>query len=81
MLVTNEVGMGLVPETELGRSFRDVAGRAHQQLAQVADEIYFAALGVMLRLRPGPVTAVQGSEFGVPDERQQRSRNPEPQLP
>jgi adenosylcobinamide kinase / adenosylcobinamide-phosphate guanylyltransferase len=77
VLVTNEVGMGIVPETELGRMFRDVAGRAHQRLAQVADEIYFAALGVMLRLRPGPVTTVQGSEFGVPGERQQQSREPE----
>lgn len=64
VLVTNEVGMGVVPETELGRRFRDVAGLAHQRLAQAADEIYFAALGVMLRLRPGPVTTVQGSESG-----------------
>jgi adenosylcobinamide kinase/adenosylcobinamide-phosphate guanylyltransferase len=55
VIVTNEVGMGIVPETPLGRLFRDVAGRAHQQLAAVADEIYLAALGVMLRLRPDPV--------------------------
>jgi len=58
VLVTNEVGMGIVPESALGRSFRDVAGRAHQRLAQTADEVYFSALGVMLRLRPGPVLAV-----------------------
>ena len=53
--VTNEVGMGVHPEHALGRIFRDVTGRAHQRLAECADEIYFAALGVMLRLRPPPV--------------------------
>lgn len=56
ILVTNEVGMGVHPETALGRTFRDVVGRAHQRLARSADEIYFAALGVILRLQPGPVT-------------------------
>jgi adenosylcobinamide kinase/adenosylcobinamide-phosphate guanylyltransferase len=55
VLVTNEVGLGLVPETPLGRSFRDVAGRAHQRLAREADELHVALLGVVLRLRPGPV--------------------------
>ncbi len=55
ILVTNEVGMGVVPETALGRAFRDLAGRVHQKLARTADEIYFAALGSMLRLLPGPV--------------------------
>jgi adenosylcobinamide kinase/adenosylcobinamide-phosphate guanylyltransferase len=61
IMVTNEVGMGVHPETELGRTFRDVVGRAHQRLARVADEIYFAALGIILRLQPGPV-AVQPFE-------------------
>ena len=55
ILVTNEVGMGVHPEQALGRAFRDVAGRAHQRLARGADEIYFAVLGMMLRLRPAPV--------------------------
>jgi adenosylcobinamide kinase/adenosylcobinamide-phosphate guanylyltransferase len=55
VLVSNEVGMGLVPETPLGRVFRDVAGIAHQRLARDADELYLCALGVVLRLRPGPV--------------------------
>ncbi len=61
VVVSNEVGMGVHPETALGRTFRDVVGRAHQRLARVADEIYFAALGVILRLRPGPV-ALQSPE-------------------
>jgi adenosylcobinamide kinase/adenosylcobinamide-phosphate guanylyltransferase len=59
VLVTNEVGMGLVPETALGRTFRDVAGLAHQRLARDADEIHLCALGMVLRLRPDPVVAEQ----------------------
>jgi adenosylcobinamide kinase/adenosylcobinamide-phosphate guanylyltransferase len=55
LLVTNEVGMGLVPETPLGRAFRDLTGRAHQRLARDADEIFLAALGIILRVHPGPV--------------------------
>jgi adenosylcobinamide kinase/adenosylcobinamide-phosphate guanylyltransferase len=57
VLVTNEVGMGLVPDTPLGRVFRDVAGLAHQRLAHDADEVHAGVLGLMLRLRPGPVAA------------------------
>ncbi len=56
IVVTNEVGMGIVPETALGRVFRDLAGRAHQALAKSADEVYFGAMGLMIRLRPAPVT-------------------------
>jgi len=55
VVVSNEVGMGLVPETPLGRLFRDVAGGAHQRLAALADEICVAVMGVVLRIRPGPV--------------------------
>jgi adenosylcobinamide kinase / adenosylcobinamide-phosphate guanylyltransferase len=52
ILVTNEVGMGIVPETPLGRRFRDLAGIMHQRLAASADEVYFAVLGTMLRIKP-----------------------------
>ena len=58
VIVSNEVGMGLVPETPLGRVFRDLTGRAHQRIAAVADELYLAAMGVLLRLRPAPVEVV-----------------------
>jgi adenosylcobinamide kinase/adenosylcobinamide-phosphate guanylyltransferase len=58
VLVTNEVGLGIVPEHALGRLFRDVAGRAHQQLAALADEVYLGAVGMMLRIKPGPVEPV-----------------------
>ncbi|MGC4000286.1 MAG: bifunctional adenosylcobinamide kinase/adenosylcobinamide-phosphate guanylyltransferase [Anaeromyxobacter sp.] len=62
VVVTNEVGMGVVPEHALGRLFRDVAGRAHQRLARDADRIYLAALGCVLRLRPNPVTLANPEE-------------------
>jgi len=52
LLVSNEVGFGLVPDTALGRQFRDVAGRAHQRLARAAGEVLLAALGCMLRIKP-----------------------------
>jgi adenosylcobinamide kinase / adenosylcobinamide-phosphate guanylyltransferase len=58
IVVTNEVGMGIVPESELGRRFRDVAGRAHQALARRAGHLYLATLGVVVRLRPAPVLVV-----------------------
>jgi adenosylcobinamide kinase/adenosylcobinamide-phosphate guanylyltransferase len=60
VIVTNEVGLGLVPETPLGRTFRDVTGLAHQRLAELADEVYFGALGIMLRLKPAPIVPVVG---------------------
>lgn len=59
VIVTSEVGLGLVPETPLGRTFRDITGLAHQRLAALADEVYFGVLGVMLRLRPAPVVPME----------------------
>jgi adenosylcobinamide kinase/adenosylcobinamide-phosphate guanylyltransferase len=55
ILVSNEVGMGLVPETALGRNFRDLVGQAHQRLSADADQIYAALMGQILRLRPAPI--------------------------
>ena len=63
LLVSNEVGMGLVPETPLGRSFRDLAGVAHQRLAAQADEVYLAAMGLVLRLHPGPLLSLRRGEL------------------
>ena len=57
VLVSNEVGLGIVPESSMGRAFRDVAGRTHQRLAAEADEVYFAAMGLVVRLVPEPMRA------------------------
>jgi adenosylcobinamide kinase/adenosylcobinamide-phosphate guanylyltransferase len=51
VLVANEVGMGLVPETPLGREFRDAAGRLNQQVAALAARVVFVAAGLPLVLK------------------------------
>jgi adenosylcobinamide kinase/adenosylcobinamide-phosphate guanylyltransferase len=51
VLVANEVGMGLVPETPLGRRFRDAAGALNQQIAALADRVVFVAAGLPLVLK------------------------------
>jgi adenosylcobinamide kinase/adenosylcobinamide-phosphate guanylyltransferase len=63
ILVSNEVGMGLVPESPLGRAFRDLAGTSHQRLAAEADEVYLAAMGLVVRLLPAPVTTFRPGEL------------------
>ena len=52
ILVSNEVGLGLVPETPLGRAFRDHQGRLNQAVAAIADEVEFVAAGLPVRLKP-----------------------------
>ncbi|MCS6319157.1 MAG: bifunctional adenosylcobinamide kinase/adenosylcobinamide-phosphate guanylyltransferase [Nitrospira sp.] len=51
VLVSNELGFGLVPTSRSARAFRDVAGRVNQQIAAAADEVYFVISGQTLRLK------------------------------
>jgi adenosylcobinamide kinase / adenosylcobinamide-phosphate guanylyltransferase len=51
ILVSNEVGMGIVPENALARSFRDLAGQANQILAEAAEEVYVTISGIPLKLK------------------------------
>lgn len=48
IIVSNEVGLGLVPPYPLGRVYRDALGRANQRLAAVADEVLFMVAGLPL---------------------------------
>ncbi len=52
LLVSNEVGLGIVPDNPLARRFRDVAGRLNQRLAARADLVVFVAAGLPLILKP-----------------------------
>lgn len=52
IIVTNEVGMGLVPANEVGRLYRDLLGRTNQMLAQAVDEVYLMVAGLPLRIKP-----------------------------
>ena len=51
IIVTNEVGMGLVPANRMGRLYRDLLGEANQLLAQHADEIYLMVAGLPVRIK------------------------------
>lgn len=51
IIVSNEVGMGLVPAYKLGSYFRDIAGRMNQLVASRADEAYFTVSGIPLKLK------------------------------
>jgi adenosylcobinamide kinase/adenosylcobinamide-phosphate guanylyltransferase len=55
ILVSNEVGLGLVPDTPLGRKFRDTLGRVNQRLVQAVDTVYLLVAGLPIRIKPnGP---------------------------
>ncbi len=51
IVVSNEVGLGLVPPTPLGRIYRDALGRANQRLAAAADEVLFLVAGLPMRVK------------------------------
>jgi adenosylcobinamide kinase/adenosylcobinamide-phosphate guanylyltransferase len=72
LLVANEVGLGLVPETPLGRLFRDEAGRLNQAMAALCPTVVFVAAGLPLVLKQGQTAASEDAQertMGLPDER------------
>ena len=52
VLVSNEVGSGIVPGNELARTFRDAAGKANQRVAQAVDEVVLMTAGLPIVLKP-----------------------------
>lgn len=52
IVVSNEVGLGLVPANRLGRLYRDLLGKANQTFAERADEVYLMVAGLPLQLKP-----------------------------
>ena len=51
IIVSNEVGLGIVPATKLGRNYRDALGRANQRLAKVADKVLFMVSGLPMSVK------------------------------
>ena len=51
IIVSNEVGLGIVPDNALSRVFRDIAGSANQIIADEADEVYFMVAGIAQRIK------------------------------
>ncbi len=51
IVVSNEVGLGIVPPTPLGRIFRDALGRVNQRMAVLADDVLFMAAGLSIRMK------------------------------
>ncbi len=51
IIISNEVGLGIVPYNALAREFRDIAGRVNQIIAREADEVFFIAAGIPLKVK------------------------------
>jgi len=51
LLVSDEVGLGIVPESEAGRRFREVLGLVNQRAADAAEEVYLCVSGIGLRIK------------------------------
>ncbi len=60
VLVSNEVGLGIVPENELARRFRDCAGRLNQAVAEIAQSVVFVAAGLPMHLKSTEEPEVEG---------------------
>lgn len=51
IMVSNEVGLGIVPDNALARMFRDLAGAAHQRLAEICTDVHFVVAGLPMTLK------------------------------
>lgn len=53
IVISNEVGLGIVPENKLARHFRDIAGKVNQTVARESDEVFFMVSGIPMRIKGG----------------------------
>lgn len=51
IFVSNEVGMGIVPENPLARRFRDIAGKVNQTIASISDEVYYMVAAIPVKIK------------------------------
>lgn len=66
ILVSNEVGLGIVPDNALARMFRDLSGAAHQRLAEICAEVHFVMAGLPMTLK-GPRLTESAIETSRPE--------------
>jgi adenosylcobinamide kinase/adenosylcobinamide-phosphate guanylyltransferase len=66
ILVSNEVGLGIVPDNAMARMFRDLAGAAHQRLAEICSEVHFVVAGLPMTLK-GPRLTESVTETTKPE--------------
>lgn len=59
IFVSNEVGLGIVPDNPLARMFRDLAGSTHQRLAEICDDVYFVVAGLPTVIKGDPPTTAE----------------------
>jgi adenosylcobinamide kinase/adenosylcobinamide-phosphate guanylyltransferase len=62
IVVSNEVGLGVVPPTPLGRAYRDLLGRANQRLAAAATSVYLVVAGLALEIKAAALVLPPGDE-------------------
>jgi len=56
VIVTNEVGSGIVPENALARAYRDAAGHLNQMIAEAVDDVYLSVSGIPVKVKPNDVS-------------------------
>ncbi len=66
ILVSNEVGLGIVPDNALARTFRDLAGAAHQRLAEICTDVHFVVAGLPMTLKGQRLTE-SSTEMPLPE--------------
>lgn len=72
ILVSNEVGQGLIPMYKLGRQYRDIAGRVNQLLAEAADEVYLCIAGLPVEIKE--IGMKNLDKFSKQDNRKEKNR-------